>query len=309
MNQEKRNKILTASLALLSLLAMVLFYYPRDRQEVDKNIFRVKDLPSVDRVVLSSPAGQIELRYNGSKWTVGQQQADEELVTVLFATLKEAGPKRQVAKALRDSIATMLQKDGVRVTLYQGGHLAKQFIAGGNAAKTEAYFLDGQLGPFVMAIPGYRVYVSGIFEVDALGWRDKRMFNFNWRNFKKLEAVFSKQPGQNFTIEDQGKGFGLVGGPPSDTTKVNDYLDAVSLLVAKQYLHGGQDAIYDSLLKTTALATLRVYDLGDKAIVLELFPPIGNDPNVLGRLNASEAVLFGREQVIPILKKRDYFKK
>ena len=65
MNQEKRNKILTASLALLSLLAMVLFYYPRDRQEVDKNIFRVKDLPSVDRVVLSSPAGQIELRYNG----------------------------------------------------------------------------------------------------------------------------------------------------------------------------------------------------------------------------------------------------
>jgi len=310
LNQEKRNKALVASLGGLLLLALVLFFYQSDRQEVDKNIFKVSDLSLVDRVVLSSDGGEIELSFTGSKWLVNQnQQADEQLITVLFATLQQAEPKRQVANSLKDSISAMLVKKGVQVDLFQGDDLVKRFYAGGNTAKTEAYFMDDQLGPYVMTIPGYRVYVSGIFEVDTRGWRDKRIFNFNWRNFKKLEAEFSKQPNQNFTIEDKGPGFELVNSPPSDTTKLNDYLDAVSLLVAKQYLPSGHEPLYDSLLQTSPLATIRVYDLGDHALILELFPPLDRDPDVLGRLNGTDSVLFGREQVIPILKKRDYFKK
>ncbi len=43
-----------------------------------------------------------------------------------------------------------------------------------------------------MNIPGYRVYVSGIFELDESGWREKRVFAFNWQNFQKLDAHFPK---------------------------------------------------------------------------------------------------------------------
>jgi len=310
LNQEKKNKVLVASLGGLLMLVIVLFFYQNDRPEVNKNIFKVDDLALVDRVVLSSVASEVELSFTGSKWLVNQnQQADEQLITVLFATLQQAEPKRQVANNLKDSISTMLIKKGIKVTLYEGGTSVRSFYVGGNAAKTEAYFLDEQLGPFVMTIPGYRVYVTGIFELDAGGWRDKRIFNFNWRNFKKLETDFAKQSNQSFTIEDQGSGFDLIDSPPSDTTKVNDYLDAVSLLMAKQYLPVGHQSMYDSLIQTSPLATIRVYDLGDNALVLELYPPIDKDPEVLGRLNGTDRVLFSREQIIPILKRRDYFKK
>ncbi|MBX2943968.1 MAG: DUF4340 domain-containing protein [Cyclobacteriaceae bacterium] len=310
MNQEKKNKVLVASLGGLLMLVIVLFFYQNDRPEVNKNIFKVDDLALVDRVVLSSVGSEVELSFTGSKWLVNQnQQADEQLITVLFATLQQAEPKRQVANNLKDSISTMLIKKGIKVTLYEGGTSVRSFYVGGNAAKTEAYFLDEQLGPFVMTIPGYRVYVTGIFELDAGGWRDKRIFNFNWRNFKKLETDFAKQSNQSFTIEDQGSGFDLIDSPPSDTTKVNDYLDAVSLLMAKQYLPVGHQSMYDSLIQTSPLATIRVYDLGDNALVLELYPPIDKDPEVLGRLNGTDRVLFSREQIIPILKRRDYFKK
>lgn len=310
MNQERKNKVLIVSLGGLILLAVLLYFYPKERQAVDKDIFKVPDLSLVDKVVLTSPSGKVELSFSGSKWLVNQnQEVDEQMITVLFATLQQAEPKRQVANNLRDSVSSMLIKQGVNLNLYQGDALVKHFYAGGNASKTEAYFMDENLVPYVMTIPGYRVYVSGVFELGAEDWRDKRIFNFNWRNFKKLEAKFSKQPDQNFTIEGQESGFDLVNSPPSDTTKLNDYLDAVSLLMAKQYLPSGREPLYDSLMQTSPLATITVYDLGDNTHILDLYPPQGQDPDALGRLNGTDAVLFSREQLIPILKKRDYFKK
>lgn len=310
MSQEKKNKTLLASLGGLLILAVVLFFYPSDRQEIDKTLFKVSDFSLVDRVILSSAGSEVALSFSGSKWLVNKnQEADEQLITVLFATLQQAEPKRQVASSLRDAVSSMVMKNGVKLDLFQGDVLVRSFYAGGNAAKTEAYFLDEELGPYIMTIPGYRVYVSGIFEVEANGWRDRRVFNFNWRNFKKLETEFNRQPSQNFTIADQGSGFDLVNSPPSDTTRLNDYLDAVSLLMAKEYLTPGRVPVYDSLIQTPPIATISVYDLGDNALVLDLYPPIDGDPDALGRLNGTDPVLFSREQVIPILKTREYFKK
>lgn len=298
-----------ASLGGLIVLAVLLFFYQDNQQEVDKSIFKVEDLSLVDRVELLSANSEVELSFSGSKWLVNKsQEADEQLITVLFATLQQAEPKRMVANNLKDSVSALLIKNGVKLNLYQGDALVKSFYAGGNAAQTEAYFMD-ESGPYIMTIPGYRVYVSGVFEVEANGWRDKRIFNFNWRNFKRLNAEFSRQPDQNFTISDQGAGFDLVNSPPSDTTRLNDYLDAVSLLMAKEYLTSGSVPLYDSLLQTTPIATISVYDLGDNALTLDLYPPIEGDPDALGRMNGTDPVLFGRAQVIPILKTRDYFKK
>lgn len=298
-----------ASLGGLIVLAVLLFFYQDNQQEVDKSIFKVENLSLIDRVELLSANSEVELSFSGSKWLVNKsQEADEQLITVLFATLQQAEPKRMVANNLKDSVSNLLMKNGVKLNLYQGDVLVKSFYAGGNETKTEAYFMD-ESGPYIMTIPGYRVYVSGVFELEANGWRDKRIFNFNWRNFKKLTAEFSRQPDQNFTISDQGAGFDLVNSPPSDTTRLNDYLDAVSLLIAKEYLTSGRVPFYDSLLQTTPIATISVYDLGDNALTLDLYPPVEGDPDALGRMNGTDPVLFGRAQVMPILKTRDYFKR
>jgi hypothetical protein len=69
-----------------------------------------------------------------------------------------------VAESLRDSIAAVLDTNGVVVKLYEGDNLLKEFIAGGNATKTQAYFkYPEEEDSYVMVIPGYRVYAAGIF--------------------------------------------------------------------------------------------------------------------------------------------------
>lgn len=307
MKQENKNKLLTISLLGLLLVASLLFFYKAGTDEVNKDIFKVASLSNVDKVVLFSPERQVELKFNGSKWNVNQSYpADDQLITVLFATLQQAEPKRRVSSSLADSLSGALHANGVKVTLYEGETSIKSFYAGGNNAKTVAYFLDDEQAVYTMSIPGYRVYVAGIFELDENGWRDKRVFNFNWRNFKKLKTQFHDQPDQNFEIAEKEGGFNLLGPIQADTTRLNDYLDAVSLLMVKEYVSLGKKSPVDSLLQSPAWMTIQVFDLGDNVYQLDLIKPSEGDMDVRGKIGESDAVLFSREQVFPVLKTKDY---
>ena len=153
----------------------------------------------MSQVTLQSDAVTISLEFNGGRWSVNEKySADPAMIEVLFATLQQAEPKRPLAVSQSDSIASHLRKEGVKVSLLSNGSLVKTFFAGGNTARNQAYFLgEDEKVPYLMNIPGYRVYVSGIFELDESGWREKRVFAFNWRNFQQLEASFPKRKTDN----------------------------------------------------------------------------------------------------------------
>ena len=307
LKQEKKNKILTGTLIALIISVSIILLLSSNRSAVDKERFRIANLAEVDKVVFESNE-RVELVFNGSRWLVDEDyRADDQLVTVLFATLQQVEAKRKVAASMVDSIARSLRENGVKVSLYRGSNLEGEFIAGGNAAKTEAYFMDSKEEPFVMTIPGYRVYVSGIFELDQKGWRDKRIFNFNWRNFKSLHAQFNGADAQSFQVEDLGNGFDILNTTGTDTTKLNDYLDAVSLLVAKDFIRPGKNKAYDSMLQTTPELTIEISDLGDNKFTLDIYHPLEGDELVAGKLNGSEGVVFDIRQVASILRARQYF--
>lgn len=310
MKRERKNKVLVFSLVAISFTAIILFTFLGQVEVVDKDIFKIESLSSVDRILFTSSRDPIDLSFNGSRWLVNNDYtADDQLVTVLFATLQQAESKRKVAAGLVDSITQLIKIKGVKVELFQGDAVVKEIYVGGNANKSESYFLDESNGPYVMAIPGYRVYVAGVFEVETGGWRDKRIFNFNWRNFKRLKTTNVNQPNQNFEIEDDGYGFDLVNAVGTDTTKLNDYLDAVSLLMAKDFVKKGSNPIYDSISQTSPLVSIEVFDLGDNEHRLDLFAPLKEDPNVVGKLDDLDVVIFDRQQIFPVLKSRDYFVK
>lgn len=295
---------------VLSLAATFFYTFLAPKEDLDKKIFKIADLSSVDRILLTSGRDSVDLSFNGSRWLVNKDyDADDQLVTVLFATLQQAESKRKVATSIVDSVTQSIKSQGIKVSLYKEGMRVKELYVGGNTGKTETYFFDEDNGPYVMAIPGYRVYVAGVFEVGSGGWRDKRIFNFNWRNFKKLKATNANQPNQNFEIEDTGFGFDLVNSTGTDTTRLNDYLDAVSLVMAREFVEPGSNSIYDSILNTSPLITIEVFDLGDNIFRLDVYPPLVNDSYVLGRLNGFDPIIFDRNQVLPILKSRDYFMK
>lgn len=237
---ERRNKQQFILLfVLLSATVSLYWYGQRDlERSVDKNLFKNFDLEAIDEVSLVSETGSVTLKYNGSRWKVNDDfNADANMIDVLFATIQQAEPRRPLAASLQDSVSRSLQQDGVKVSLISSGTTMKVFYAGGNAVKTQAFFLEENGSyPYIMTIPGYRVYVSGIFELGESGWRDKIVFGFNWRNFQRLEATFPERAADDFVVAMEDNYFSVAGLPQVDTTKLNDFLDDVSLLSVDEYL-------------------------------------------------------------------------
>ena len=306
--QERINKRRFILLAVLTLVTLVVFWWlqPENRLDIDQNIFRVDDLSSVSRVELASESSVVSLAFDGGQWRVNDRfDADANMIRVLFATLQQAVPKRAVASTRRDSVFHGLSESGVKVSLYSGDELRKQFYAGGNAARTQALFADpASQDVYVMSIPGYRVYVSGILELREQGWRDKFVFGFNWRNFRSLDVEFPEKPSENFNVSMSKDYFGIRG-MNADTAKLNTFLDNLSLLIVEEYVL--EPKLTDSLQKVKPRVQFLVTDIGNRTYRLRLYQP--ESRSVLGLVQDSQAAVFEAGKIQPLLKPKSFFNK
>ncbi len=312
MNQEKRNTRLLISLLLLTTGAITVFFLQQREAPaaVDARIFKVEDPAKIDHVLLESVKGTVKLNFDGTRWRVNDRyDADRRMVDVLFATLEGAVPKRSVAASRRDSVNDRLKSDGITVSLFEGTAIKMKFQAGGNIQKDEAYFkLPESSGGYVMTIPGYRVYVSQIFDLDENGWRDKRIFNFSWINFSRLQAAFPSGPESDFTISRQNRLLTILGMEKADTARIMTYVDDVSLLAADQIISPGSSKSYDSLAQTTPALSIEIRDIANRAYRLTLFTPTKGEAMILGKGLEDDLVLFDRKKIFRVIKKKAYFK-
>lgn len=307
--QEKKNKRLVILLVVL-LMAIVTTYWLEQStvtNAIDKNLFRPADLNTIDEVRLQNGGTELRLTFRNNRWTLNDQYAaDPSMIEVLFATLQQAEPKRPVPASQRDSIESFLRKSGVKVSLFAEGDVQKTFYAGGNANKTQAVFApDGDGSPYVMTIPGYRVYVAGVFELDESGWRDKRIFSFNWRNFQQLESHFPEKPGEDFKVALQGQFFSIPGLAQVDTTRLNNFLDDVSLLAADDFIRS--DKQLDSLAGTAPIVSITVKDVGGRQYSLSVFRPVGGRKNFPALVNETQWAIFRKEKIAGILRPKNFF--
>jgi hypothetical protein len=307
-----KNLLLLFSLIILLVLLLSLLFIDSgsDKQTVDKNLFKVENQAEIDHVLLEAKEEKVDLKFNGSKWIVNDSfEADNQLIKVLFATFLQAEPHRPVAKRMIDSIQQDFKDRGINVILFDQDKTVKMFSVVGNLRETETYYqLDGSDQPYLVTIPGYRVFIAGIFQLGALDWRERRIFNFNWQNFKSLKTFFADNLSGNFSISFQNRFFGLDGELKADTTKLNNYLDAVSLIQAMKYIPEKDTVNYASQLNTTPSYLIEVLDIANHSYKLEVFNAPNQGGPILARYN--DQLLFLNpedEQLIRV--KKSYFLK
>ncbi|CAN5489732.1 hypothetical protein BH09BAC3_BH09BAC3_33150 [soil metagenome] len=309
--QRIRNKYLLASFVFLTIVSAALLFLSREgiRPVINKDLFRV-DTDKIDEVILQSPTAKVQLKFESNQWKVNDKWgADAGMIKVLFATLKQIEPRRPVASVIKDSIRNMLEQKGVKVTLSGSDVSTEVFYAAGNTLKTETWFMkadDPQ--PYTMVIPGYRVYVAGILELDESGWRNKRIFDFNERNFKALSFAYVKDPKQNFEIELKGRELSIKNMQSFDSVKLDGYLGAVSLIFASRFIAPDASGL-DSLVSTPPEIRIEIKDIASRTFSLELFAPKVNDPEVYGRLGDGQLVAIDRDAAADIVRSREYFLK
>lgn len=300
--QEKKNKQRLMILVVLTITTVAAYFLLNrgTSLQVDKQVFRKLDLKTVNQVTLKSPVQHVTLTLDGSRWKVNQYDADQQMIEVLFATLLQVEPKRPVQASLADSLTAMLKTKGVTVSLQSTNGETQQFYVGGNDKKTQAYFATEAGEVYVMHIPGYRVYASGVFELEEKGWRDKFVFGFNWRNFKSLETQFAN-PAENFSITMADNQVGMVGAE-ADTARLNTYLDAVSLLTVDRYSVAPSA---DSIKNLKPLFSILVKDIGNREFPLTVYS--GSKNGIFpAQLKSGQWGVFSYEKIMGISRPKTF---
>lgn len=309
MTQEKKNRLLFISLIVMMSLSIGL--YVADRSEdhgVDRNVFRIENPQAVDRVLLRAGDDSVDIKFSGSGWVVNDSlKADAGMIKVLMATLMQQEAMRHVGARLNDSLSRWLEVNGVRVTVFKAGEVAKDFYAGGNAGKTRAYFRETESETvYVMAIPGYRVYVAGIYELDAGGFRDKYVFGFRWENFRRMSVRFPSRPadGFNVVLEKGGRYFVIGDLQQTDTARLNSFLTDVSLLKVDEF---ARPESADPVVSRIPLMEIIVEDHASRKYPLEIFP-FPRDGMVPAKAG-NESVYFQPAKIRGLLRPRSFFEK
>lgn len=306
--QKRKNIRLLLSLVAMIILIVVFFALinSKNSSSADKAIFQITNLDKVDHITLQSSKEKIELKFNGSKWLVNDtHEADRQMITVLFAALKQVEAKRKVATSIQDSVKNEISQNGIKVSCYEGEALTKEFWSDGNQQKSETYFQLSDGIPYLVTIPGYRVYVASVFEVPTNDWRDKRVFNFNWQNIKSLNVNFPAESKQSFKASFMGRFFS-VEGISTDTTKLDKFMDALFQLRAEKILDSAEVTNYKIALTQTPLMNIQIHDIANRTYELKIFPIQKGGSMVVAKTN-NEIVELNPAVLKEVLRRRDYF--
>lgn len=309
MHKNYKLLILLILLAIASL-ALNLTSDTKSRADFRVDLFHVADTSKVVAVKIDGK-GSVQLtKLPNGTWEVnGKYGMNQNLKTVLLAVLNQVNIRRPVSQIQQEEIAQNL-RNSTKVSV-QSNNQELTFFVGGNAARTQSYFmLDQDDQPYIVEIPGYRNYISGMFELTEMQWRDRTLFNTLWRSLQSLSVTYPGLSGNDLNIYFEEDFFKVSQVTKMDTVALMSYLTRYELFEANEFIPQGFNAKYDSLAKTTPIAVIELNEINrDKNQRLLVFPKLDDDNYILTSNKEGELSLIDFNRIRQLLSRKEDFQK
>ncbi len=312
-DQRSKNIILLIILGflVLSSVVLVLTSGPSKSTIENRGLFTVQDTSRIDQISITSKQGTISLDRKSGTWLLNEKyKAEQNIIKVLLAILKDNEVLRNVPRSQEDEIAEYIKNQGYLVELYNQGKLITTFFVSGNSNKTVSYMMRvNDDSPMIIGIPGYESYVAGIFEITTNDWRDRLILSTNWRTLKQLTINYTQYPEYNLNIEFKDNFLGVEGVSTLDTARMMSFIEQFSYLQVDKYLDSGQNDRYDSLLNTPETVSISINDINpSNTKTINFYPLIAGDPMMLGFITEDDQmVLFEGDRIQKVFAIRSEF--
>lgn len=293
----RRNVIL---IVLVVILAVANVFISRmstftSRVSFDVERFMVQDTASIKEVQLTSTAGDVILTRNGGGWQVNHlHQTDESLRQLLFSILQRVRVKRK-ATTEPDRAVTVIVKT-------EAGE--QSFEVFGNLTRTKTFF--SQSGEtFEVEIPGYRDFLGSIFELSANQWRDRLVFDGNWRSIQNLTLSY---PHEEVNIAFKESFFDVKGVQSLDSNRVVSYLNQFEYFQVNEWIDLKKFPKYESLSLESPVATLSISSIHYATpFQLDFYPVANGDRVQLVKTSSGEWAVIDLRRVRSILLENSAF--
>lgn len=311
MTKIKKISFVFVGLSIVSLLLMWIGKKERVVQ-VDKNLFVIADTTQMSGVKIEGSDQKIDIVRGESQWQInGKYKADPQLIYLAQRILNAVETQRPVSKSNAEAIEKELREAGKKVEVKFIDGETKTFYAGGNTAKTTAYFGNEDLTKiYTVVIPGYKSYLSGIFELSLNQWRDRVLFESDWRTIQKLAIEYADPNLTDLQIAFQGKYLEVDGVAALDTAALMEYLQPLEFFQLNDYLTPGSFHKYDSLKEANPIATLELKDIDvDNNRSLKIYPKIPGERFYLLTDTADEMIVVDEGRMDRLLAQPQQFRK
>lgn len=308
--QRKKNIALFVTFLIL-LVWTIIFLNLEGRHSglsLEENKFSVQDTSSIQEIRINGPSVSNTLSKVNGLWMVNEKyRLDPSMQKVLMSVLYQVKVSRTVPKNALDRIRDEVFEKGYRIEIIGSGGKMRVFYAGGNGISL-SYFMGDDNIPFIVHLPGYESYVTGIFEVKENDWRDRKIFQTSWLGIKSIQITYPSQKEDNLEIIAKDNLYIIPGIVHLDTVALMKYLDEISYFYTDQFIDHGNFPTYDSLIHTEPYAHFRIDALGLRDRVnIDFFKAVPGEKVMLGVLNQDQMCLFSRQRIGTVFKKRSYF--
>ena len=258
-NRSKQLLVLLAvQLVVIALLAFT--NGGGSRLNFDTQLFTVADTASITAIELVLNENEtVKLSAVGGRWLINEAEvADPALMIYVKSVLTRVAVQRPISTRQQEQVRSDLETNAPRVKIFAGEEVISDFYAGGNEGKTKSYFAKEGTA-YIVNVPGYQDYLSGIFKLRAHQWKDRRVSSSSWRSISKIAV--NKRKGDGFVVAFTGRDLTVEGVTPLDTNNMMNYVSQYAQFVINEFVVPGQFARYDSLAKTRPEATITLEDI------------------------------------------------
>lgn len=288
--------------ALMIIIGFLLNMGNKD-QDIDRSIIKITNTSEIDKVISTTLAEKTELTFDGSKWLVNSTfQADPMKIKLLFAAISQISIRRQLDGEM-ESIITRNFEKGHKIDFYSNDNLVRTLEVWGDPSNSLTYIRYKDI-IYLVEIPGYKTNISGHLNISEATWRHPNIFHeMAWRNLAKIEIDFPFESEKNFSIIMGDDFFKIENLVATDTTRLIDYIDYLSLIEVDEYL--SMNFSKDSM---NVFQTIRVFDVGKNLFEMELLSTDSSSNEVFGLLNEKTFFRLSSEKITPLNKSINYFK-
>jgi hypothetical protein len=242
--------------------------------DTDSRNFGYKDTAAITRIFIADKEGNTsDLERTIKGWIVNKKYScRSEAVLNLLEVIKLAEVKMPVQKTLRETVIKYMATQAIKVEIYSGSELVKQYYVGHETADSEGSYMlltDPENGknyddPFVCFIPGFKGFLLPRFIVNENEWRDRIVMNYIPPQLKQVSVQNVEFPADSsFSIDLAGNNvFKLKNGKgveiALDDSKVKQYLVYLQNISYEVLLTGKNKKLQDSLLKVKPYSTITI---------------------------------------------------
>lgn len=274
----KKNGSLIFLFALLVLVGIsVYIYFSKSSSSTveggDRN-FAFKDTAAITKIFIADKEGDRSTLERTTKgWVVnGKYQCRGEAILNLLEVIKHVEVKMPVPKQARENVIKFMSANAMKVEIYAGDELVKQYYVGHETEDSEASYMlltdphtgENYADPYACFIPGFVGFLQPRFIAKENEWRDRVVINYTPPQLRQIKLQYFDVPkDSSFVIEllsttsyklKNGNGAEV----PFDVLKIKQYLAYFQNISYEALITGKNKKLFDSLATQKPFCVLSV---------------------------------------------------